>query len=51
MIGKKTQLLIPCTQNFVIKYLFGNVVVVVFQNAFRVDIHQNDIFFIFKNYF
>jgi hypothetical protein len=31
--------------------LFGNVVVVTFQNVFRVEMNQNDIFFIFKKLF
>jgi len=30
------------------KRLFGSVVVIAFQNIFRSEIHQNDIFFIFK---
>jgi hypothetical protein len=31
--------------------LFGSVVVVAFQSVFRVEMHQNDIFLVFKNYF
>jgi hypothetical protein len=31
--------------------LFGNVVVVTFQKNFRVEMNQNDIFFIFKKLF
>jgi hypothetical protein len=31
--------------------MFGSVVAVVFQIAFRVKIHANDIFLFFKNYF
>ena len=31
--------------------MFGNVVAVVFKNAFRVKIYQNDIFFIFLKLF
>jgi len=34
-----------------IKSMFGSVVVVVFQIAFRVEIHVNDVFLFFKNYF
>jgi hypothetical protein len=28
--------------------VFGSVVVIAFQNAFRLEMHQNDFFFIFK---
>jgi hypothetical protein len=31
--------------------MFGNVVVVVFQNIFHAEIHQNDTYLFFKNYF
>jgi hypothetical protein len=31
--------------------LFGSVVVIVFQSVFHAEIHQNDIFFIFKKLF
>jgi hypothetical protein len=31
--------------------LFGSVVVVGFQSIFYLEMHQNDVFFIFKNYF
>jgi hypothetical protein len=31
--------------------VFGSVVVVAFQIAFRVEIHANDVFLFFKNYF
>jgi hypothetical protein len=31
--------------------VFGNVVVVAFQIAFRAEIHVNDIFLFFKNHF
>jgi hypothetical membrane protein len=31
--------------------VFGSVVVVAFQIAFRAEIHANDIFSFFKNYF
>jgi hypothetical protein len=31
--------------------LFGNVIVVAFQSVFRAEMHQNDIFFIFKKLF
>jgi hypothetical protein len=31
-----------------IKGLFGNVVAVVFESAFRVEIHQNDFFYFLK---
>jgi len=31
--------------------LFGSVVVVAFQIAFRAEIHANDIFLFFKNHF
>jgi hypothetical protein len=34
-----------------IKGLFGSVVVVDFQIAFRAKMHVNDIFLFFKNYF
>jgi hypothetical protein len=34
-----------------IKGLFGNVVAVAFQIAFRVKMHANNIFLFFKNYF
>jgi hypothetical protein len=30
-------------------FLFGIVIAVAIQNAFCLEIHQNDIFFIFKN--
>jgi hypothetical protein len=33
------------------KSVFGSVVAVAFQIAFRVKIHANDIFLFFKNYF
>jgi len=35
----------------VIKRMFGSVVVVAFQIAFRAEIHVNDVFLFFKNYF
>jgi hypothetical protein len=31
--------------------LFGSVVVIDFENAFCVEMHQNNIFLFFKNYF
>jgi hypothetical protein len=31
--------------------LFGSVVAVAFQNAFRAEMHQNNVFLFFKNYF
>jgi hypothetical protein len=31
--------------------MFESVVAVTFQNVFRAEMYQNDIFFIFKNYF
>jgi len=31
--------------------MFESVVAVAFQNAFHAEMHQNDIFFILKNYF
>jgi hypothetical protein len=31
--------------------VFGNVVAVAFQMAFRAEIHANNIFLFFKNYF
>jgi hypothetical protein len=31
--------------------MFGSVVVVVFQIIFRIEIHANDVFLFFKNYF
>jgi len=31
--------------------VFGSVVVVAFQIAFRAEIHVNDVFFFFKNHF
>jgi hypothetical protein len=31
--------------------VLGNAVAVVFQSAFRAEMHQNDIFLFFKNYF
>jgi hypothetical protein len=31
--------------------MFGSVVVVVFQIIFRIEIHVNDVFLFFKNYF
>jgi hypothetical protein len=31
--------------------LFGSVVVIAFQIAFRAKIHANDVFLFFKNYF
>jgi hypothetical protein len=31
--------------------VFGSVVVVAFQIAFRAEIHANDVFLFFKNYF
>jgi hypothetical protein len=34
-----------------IKSMFGSVVVVVFQIAFHAEIHANDVFLFFKNYF
>jgi hypothetical protein len=36
---------------FAIKGVFDSVVVVVFQIAFRAEIHANDVFLFFKNYF
>jgi hypothetical protein len=36
---------------FQTKRVFGSVVVVAFQIAFRAEIHANDIFLFFKNYF
>jgi hypothetical protein len=33
------------------KSVFGSVVVVAFQIAFRAEIHVNDVFLFFKNYF
>jgi len=36
---------VPC------KRVFGSVVVVAFQIAFRAEIHANDVFLFFKNYF
>jgi hypothetical protein len=33
------------------KRVFGSVVVVAFQIAFRVEIHANDVFLFFKNHF
>jgi hypothetical protein len=41
-----------CTcHRFYIKYVFGSVVVVAFQIAFRAEIHANDVFLFFKNHF
>jgi hypothetical protein len=34
-----------------VESVFGNVVVVAFQIAFRVEIHANDVFLFFKNHF
>jgi hypothetical protein len=34
-----------------IKSVFGNVVAGAFQIAFRVEMHANDVFLYFKNYF
>jgi hypothetical protein len=34
-----------------IKSVFGSVVTVAFQIAFRAEIHVNDVFLFFKNYF
>jgi hypothetical protein len=31
--------------------LFGNIVVIVFQNIFLAEMHQNNFFLFFKNYF
>jgi hypothetical protein len=31
--------------------LFGSMVAVAFQSAFRAEMHQNDVFSFFKNYF
>jgi hypothetical protein len=31
--------------------MFGSAVVVNFQNVFHAEMHQNDIFLFFKNYF
>jgi len=33
------------------KSVFGSVIVVVFQIAFRAEIYANDVFLFFKNYF
>ena len=33
------------------KCLFGSVVAVAFQSAYRAEIYQNDIFLFFKNHF
>jgi hypothetical protein len=33
------------------KSVFGNVVTVAFQIAFRAEIYTNDVFLFFKNYF
>jgi hypothetical protein len=39
-------------KNFPIsKRVFGSVVVVAFQITFRAEIHANDVFLFFKNYF
>jgi hypothetical protein len=34
-----------------LKWVFGSVVVVAFQIAFRAEIHVNDVFLFFKNHF
>jgi hypothetical protein len=34
-----------------IKRVFGGVVTVAFQITFRVEMHANDVFLFFKNYF
>jgi hypothetical protein len=34
-----------------VKRVFGSVVVVAFQIAFRAEIHANDVFLFFKNHF
>jgi len=42
------------TSNFKLreyKDLFESVVIIVFQSAFHAEIHQNNIFLFFKNYF
>jgi hypothetical protein len=31
--------------------MFGSVVAIVFQSAFHLKMHQNDVFLFFKNYF
>jgi hypothetical protein len=36
---------------FVLSSVFGSVVVVAFQIAFRAEIHVNDVFSFFKNHF
>jgi hypothetical protein len=33
------------------EHLFGSVVVVAFQSVFHAEMHQNDVFLVFKNYF
>jgi hypothetical protein len=37
--------------SFFFKRVFGSVVVVAFQIAFRAEIHANDVFSFFKNHF
>ena len=31
--------------------MFGSMVTIIFQNTFHAEIHKNDIFLFFKNYF
>ena len=40
-----------CAYRQQIKSVFGSVVAVAFQIAFRAEIHANDVFLFFKNYF
>jgi uncharacterized protein (UPF0333 family) len=39
------------SKNFLFLDLFGIVVAIMVQSVFRLEVHQNNIFFIFKNYF
>jgi len=55
-IDKKTKPLRRCKikptrYNFIDHRVFGSVVVVAFQIAFRAEIHANDVVSFFKNYF
>jgi hypothetical protein len=50
-LKKKKTIIDNLFSMFAIKGVFDSVVVVVFQIAFRAEIHANDVFLFFKNYF
>jgi len=47
----KVRFLNPKTNSYLFPSLFGSVVAVAFQIAFRAKMHVNDVFLFFKNHF